>query len=752
MKMKKIVCMLLLIQSGFLMAQTAQTEETFVTVNGKRVKINPNSVNKADNGLTADSSKVQLGGALLKPTKITTTQNNTLTIDGLQVGASTDNILVADTNGVLKWVVRDSIGDNLGNHIATQPLNIQYWPINDDGKDDWGLAFSKNPETNKKVVAIDGAGLRVDFLDDIEIKTLENANTLKFVALEPGLNEFKVIDLKQVMQKSQEYYIVPEVELSDTSSTELLQYPPIPGQLIYNSKLDREKGIDTGLYYWGGDMDNSDTPTWNPVGKDNLGNHKATQSLDMGSHPINSGGGDWGLEFTKGVNDFDPLTTEDRLTFNRARFGESFVIIDHLPSLKPNDPTLINPNFLDFVTQDISGAPLRSTKLGEIMDVAQNQYFMPKVSLASNDVEHAKANLLLEPQDGQFVYNTNPDMEKGKGEGIYYNKRGYWVPVVSEGADNLGNHTATQNLNIGTFNISGDGGDWGFRVLKGSSVLDHENKDYLSQDRATFENAYVIMEQLPELKPNDTTERVPNGFDFVTQNSSGDILRRTSLNEVMDAAQNKYFMPKISLANDISSDAEADLLISAKDGQFVFNTNPDMENGNGKGVYYMNDGKWVSMTKGHLVKSETFEIGQMPEYGYPLNTETTIAASTQSIDVKYKSRIVLSGVVTIGVKHNTMGSGHIKIKQNGTLIPDLINSFKYSVFNPAVDLKADIDKDASLTTSTHFEVIIDDVEPGTHEFSIDIYPNWSAPITPGEYDPKHYVPNDSYMTYKVYNQ
>ncbi|MCD9576978.1 hypothetical protein [Flavobacterium soyae] len=82
-----------------------------------------NALIAAENGLTAASGKVQLGGALLKPTTLTTTAANTLTIAGLQTGSGTDNVLVADANGVLKWVTRAQFGgDNLGNHTATQDL------------------------------------------------------------------------------------------------------------------------------------------------------------------------------------------------------------------------------------------------------------------------------------------------------------------------------------------------------------------------------------------------------------------------------------------------------------------------------------------------------------------------------------------------------------------------------------------------------------------------------------------------------
>lgn len=118
MKMKKIACMLLLIQSGFMMAQ----KEYVVTPTGKKVQINT----KVNNGLSDTvNGEIQLGGALLTPTALITTSAYTLAIQGLQAGTAIDKILVADAVGVLKWIDRSTLaGDNLGNHTATTTLNM----------------------------------------------------------------------------------------------------------------------------------------------------------------------------------------------------------------------------------------------------------------------------------------------------------------------------------------------------------------------------------------------------------------------------------------------------------------------------------------------------------------------------------------------------------------------------------------------------------------------------------------------------
>lgn len=99
--MKKLACIILLIQCGFVMAQT----KTLVTMYGEKVQITPNSLATANNGLTTSNGNVQLGGILTEPTTtLVTSSSNTFAISGLQNSlSSTDNLVVADpTTGILK--------------------------------------------------------------------------------------------------------------------------------------------------------------------------------------------------------------------------------------------------------------------------------------------------------------------------------------------------------------------------------------------------------------------------------------------------------------------------------------------------------------------------------------------------------------------------------------------------------------------------------------------------------------------------
>jgi hypothetical protein len=67
----------------------------------------------ANNGLSKTGSLVQLGGALIKPTTVTTDATNTLAVAGLQGGTSADSVVVADaTTGVLRRMKMSDVGAN----------------------------------------------------------------------------------------------------------------------------------------------------------------------------------------------------------------------------------------------------------------------------------------------------------------------------------------------------------------------------------------------------------------------------------------------------------------------------------------------------------------------------------------------------------------------------------------------------------------------------------------------------------------
>ncbi|MFC4476354.1 hypothetical protein [Flavobacterium chungangensis] len=110
-------------------------QKTVVTPYGEKIQLNLNTINNADNGVTAipgvlspqADGKVQLGGALIKPTTITTDAVNILEINGSKTGALkiTDNnqalnkVLISDNNGTATW----------GNNVGVQDALYKTFPF-----------------------------------------------------------------------------------------------------------------------------------------------------------------------------------------------------------------------------------------------------------------------------------------------------------------------------------------------------------------------------------------------------------------------------------------------------------------------------------------------------------------------------------------------------------------------------------------------------------------------------------------------
>lgn len=209
--MKKTICLLLLVQNGLMIAQT----KTVVTQFGEKVMISP----YANNGLTANNGFIQLGGALTQPSVLTTTAASTLAIKGLQTGAASDNVLVADANGVLKYVARTSFAgaDNLGNHIATQGLNMNSNSITAANN----ITATGKTSTGKASIAL-GADGNVPKPGDFAIAADTNGNIIWHTASEAapvGTAFFKYTLSKDITINAASGKIKFNKEVVDKSNT-----------------------------------------------------------------------------------------------------------------------------------------------------------------------------------------------------------------------------------------------------------------------------------------------------------------------------------------------------------------------------------------------------------------------------------------------------------------------------------------------------------------------------------------------------
>lgn len=189
--MKKIT-LLLLLSSGFMMAQTKQV----VTKFGEIVNINP----FVNNGLETNNGYIQLGGDLTHPSVLTTSPSNTLKILGLETGTVLDNILVNDAaTGVLKtipftvfnpfyWGTTGNAGTDGSNFLGTT-----------DAQD---LAFRTNSAERIRINASNGftgIGLNLrnitpsymlDVQDDVRIIGYRSGDTANSLILETQTTNF----------------------------------------------------------------------------------------------------------------------------------------------------------------------------------------------------------------------------------------------------------------------------------------------------------------------------------------------------------------------------------------------------------------------------------------------------------------------------------------------------------------------------------------------------------------------------------
>ncbi len=262
------------------MAQT----KTVVTQNGEKVTISTG----ANNGLTSNGGFIQLGGTLTKPSVLTTTSALTLAVQGLQAGTVSDNVLVTDANGVLKYVPRTSFtgADNLGNHIATKALEMSTFDINNVGK----IAFPF-VNGNKLLFLGDANGARIEHMNGRSLKMVSGAQGGTAAV---GFGQFLWSNYSGTDATETQLMMLNasgNLGIGTTNPTGKLD---VAGKTVTQS-AQIAKGSDGASPAAGSVAVAADTNgnvKWVPASSigagDNLGNHTATTDLAMSGKNINN--------------------------------------------------------------------------------------------------------------------------------------------------------------------------------------------------------------------------------------------------------------------------------------------------------------------------------------------------------------------------------------------------------------------------------------------------------------------------------
>ncbi|MCR5889265.1 tail fiber domain-containing protein [Hymenobacter sp. J193] len=214
---------------------------------------------------------------------------------------------------------------------------------------------------------------------------------------------------------------------------------PAPGLLVYQTD-----GVQLGFWYYSGTAWTYLNPS--PAG-DNLGNHTATQSLNLAG---NSLVGASRLDLLAGADNAggnDPGS----IAFQYGGGGYRHWLRSRHNSL------MTSGNALDFFLNNAGTATGSSAPgIGNIQVLTLQNY---------NGVGRVGIGTTAPTQPLEVAGNVQIS---GSGNGLKFPDG--TTLTTAPVADNLGNHTATQNLNLGTSQLVGNGGGSGLSISNGGSV------------------------------------------------------------------------------------------------------------------------------------------------------------------------------------------------------------------------------------------------------------------------------------------
>ena len=397
------------------------------------------------------------------------TQNTTYTLPADDGNAG--QILTTNASGGLSWESLPSGADDLGDHTATQDLDMAGFEINLNGGylsgdgDDEGVYIAADGKvgigTASPTEILDVAGnIAVSgTVDGIDIATDVAANTAKVTnAIHTGdvtgstaltIGDDKILEahLNSVNDPTDEYTLTYEV--------------------------------DSGNFEWQA----------SPSGADNLGDHTATQDLDMAGFEVNLNGG-----YLSGDGDDEGVYVS-----SDGKVGIGTTSPDRILDVEGDGSTLFGSaagqTLVKIRDDSFDELSIGSMYVGHGSDggayfgISRNNSGNFKFFTQTNDSWQQR--LIIENNGNVGIGTKNPDellqvAGNMRLDGTFEDKDGDagtagqilsstatgtdWIAVPS-GSDNLGDHTATQDLDMAGFEInlnggylSGDGDDEGVYV------------------------------------------------------------------------------------------------------------------------------------------------------------------------------------------------------------------------------------------------------------------------------------------------
>ena len=476
------------------------TDIQFATNNVERMTIEANGSVGIGTGSPANGAKLDItatDGGLLIP-RMTQAQRNAITTPatGLMV-YQTDNTPGFYYYNGTAWTAAGA--DNLGNHIASQNIRLgSHWLSGDADNEGvfvevgGNVGIGTNAPAGKleiegvsNALVIDGSGGGTS--DNTRI--LYKANGDEWEAGVRGSTGLPNNAYYIYNSTDSQYRLVisdtgnvgigtslPEAsaKLDITSTTSGLLIPrmtqvqrdaittPATGLLIYQTDNT------PGFYYYNGSA-------WSAIGGDNLGNHTATQNVQLGGNWISNDGDNEGIAIDAagsigiGINTpgdnvqiHEATAGINLISFTDATTGTNTSTDGSVMGIISDDLYLWNRenNALYLGTNNISRMVINNA--GNVGVGTNTPAAGAKLEITATDgglliprMTQTQRNAISSPTTGVMIYQTDNT------PGFYYHNGTAWTGL---GADHLGNHTASQNIQTAGNWISNDGDNEGITV------------------------------------------------------------------------------------------------------------------------------------------------------------------------------------------------------------------------------------------------------------------------------------------------